>query len=60
MVPAVAELSRSPVSPAEAQKGLNEMGMRQTETSCLKSVLFWLQEYWTEPDQPRFCAVKQF
>ena len=38
---------------------MNEMGRRQTETSYPKSVLHWLQEYWTEPDQSRFCAVKQ-
>ena len=25
------------------------MGRRQTETSYLKSVLLWLQEYWTGP-----------
>ncbi len=28
------------------------MGPRQTESSYLKSVPLWLQEYWTEPDPP--------
>jgi hypothetical protein len=29
---------------------LNKMGRCQTETSYLKSVLLWLQEYWTGPE----------
>jgi hypothetical protein len=35
------------------------MGRRQTEASYLKLFLLWLQEYWTEPDPPRFCAVSE-
>ena len=35
------------------------MGQYQAETSYLKSVLLWLQEYWTEPDPPRIYPLKQ-
>ena len=35
------------------------MGRCQTETSYLKSVLLWLQEYWTEPDPPRIYPLKR-
>jgi hypothetical protein len=35
------------------------MGRCQTETSYLKSVLLWLQEYWTEPDPPRIYLLKR-
>jgi hypothetical protein len=34
------------------------MGRCQTETSYLKSVLLWLQEYWTGP-APLFYPLKQ-
>ena len=30
------------------------MGRHQTEAAYLKSVLFWLQGHWSEPDPPRF------
>jgi hypothetical protein len=35
------------------------MGRCQTETSYLKSVLLWLQEYWTEPDPPHIYPLKE-
>src|SRR5262249_7620094 len=44
--------------------GVNEMRRRQTEIyyqsepAYLKSVLLWLQEYWTEP-APRFYPLNQ-
>jgi hypothetical protein len=34
------------------------MGRYQTEAAYLKSVLFWLQGCWTEPDPPRFYPLK--
>ena len=35
------------------------MGWCQTEAAYLKSVLFWLQGNWTEPDPPRFYPLKE-
>jgi hypothetical protein len=35
------------------------MGRHQTEAAYLKSVLFWLQGNWTEPDPPRFYPLKE-
>ncbi len=34
------------------------MGRHQTEAAYLKSVLFWLQGNWTEPDPPRFYPLR--
>jgi hypothetical protein len=51
-------------NPPVPQKGVNEMGRRQTEiyypseAAYLKSVLLWLQEYWTGP-APRFYPLNQ-
>jgi hypothetical protein len=36
------------------KKGLKAMGRHPTEAAYLKSVLFWLQGHWSEPDPPRF------
>jgi hypothetical protein len=33
------------------------MGRHQTEAAYLKSVLFWLQGHWSEPDPPRFYSL---
>jgi hypothetical protein len=56
--------SRPVSNPPRATKGVNEMGRRQTEiyyqseAAYLKSVLLWLQEYWTGP-APRFYPIRQ-
>ena len=35
------------------------MGLHQTEAAYLKSVLFWLQGHWSEPDPPRFYPLEE-
>jgi hypothetical protein len=41
--------SRHASNPEREPQGIKKMGRYQTEAAYLKSVLLWLQEYWTGP-----------